>query len=229
MVSDIPFPAPVGAVRIGQDGEGNFLVNPDEEWLLESPLDLVVAGTEEAILMVEAGANEITEAEILDALDIAHAEIKRLCEAQHELRRKAGKDKIELTPPQVDESILERDPLPLRRRARRRDPGARQARAPGRDQGRRGGGPRGSRHRGRARRGRRDRPPRRGPARVRQAREGHHPPPHRGRQEAPRRPRRRGDPRDLDRGAGGPAPARLRDLHPRPDAGVLGRRARHDP
>jgi polyribonucleotide nucleotidyltransferase len=106
MVSDIPFPAPVGAVRIGQDGEGNFLVNPDEEWLLESPLDLVVAGTEEAILMVEAGANEITEAEILDALDIAHAEIKRLCEAQHELRRKAGKDKIEMTPPQVDESIL---------------------------------------------------------------------------------------------------------------------------
>jgi polyribonucleotide nucleotidyltransferase len=106
MVSDIPFPAPVGAVRIGQDGEGNFLVNPDEEWLLESPLDLVVAGTEEAILMVEAGANEITEAEILDALDIAHAEIKRLCEAQHELRRKAGKEKIELTPPQVDESIL---------------------------------------------------------------------------------------------------------------------------
>jgi polyribonucleotide nucleotidyltransferase len=106
MVSDIPFPAPVGAVRIGQDGEGNFLVNPDEEWLLESPLDLVVAGTEEAILMVEAGANEITEAEILDALDIAHAEIKRICEAQHELRRKAGKDKIEMTPPQVDESIL---------------------------------------------------------------------------------------------------------------------------
>src|SRR6476660_6586470 len=58
MVSDIPFPAPVGAVRIGKDEEGNFLVNPDEEWLLESPLDLVVAGTEEAILMVEAGANE---------------------------------------------------------------------------------------------------------------------------------------------------------------------------
>jgi polyribonucleotide nucleotidyltransferase len=106
MVSDIPFPAPVGAVRIGQDGEGNFLVNPDEEWLLESPLDLVVAGTEEAILMVEAGANEITEAEILDALDIAHAEIKRICEAQHELRSKAGKEKAEITPPQVDEGIL---------------------------------------------------------------------------------------------------------------------------
>jgi len=106
MLSDIPFPAPVGAVRIGQDSEGNFLVNPDEEWLLESPLDLIVAGTEDAILMVEAGANQITEAEILDALDIAHAAIKELCQAQHELRRKAGKDKAEITPPQVDESVL---------------------------------------------------------------------------------------------------------------------------
>ncbi|MEA2331210.1 MAG: polyribonucleotide nucleotidyltransferase [Thermoleophilaceae bacterium] len=106
MLSDIPFPAPVGAVRIGQDSEGNFLVNPDEEWLLESPLDLVVAGTEEAILMVEAGANEITEAEILDALDIAHQAIKELCQAQHDLRKQAGKDKVEVTPPQVDESIM---------------------------------------------------------------------------------------------------------------------------
>src|SRR5215212_10154456 len=60
MVSNIPFPTPVGAVRIGKDDEGNFLVNPDEDWLLESPLDLVVAGTADAILMVEAGANEIT-------------------------------------------------------------------------------------------------------------------------------------------------------------------------
>ena len=107
MISDIPFPAPVGAVRIGQDAEGTFLVNPDEEWLLESPLDLVVAGTEEAILMVEAGASEITEAEILDALDIAHAEIKRLCQAQHDLRAQAGKEKVEITPPQVDEAVLD--------------------------------------------------------------------------------------------------------------------------
>src|SRR3954466_4916638 len=105
-VSDIPFPEPVGAVRIGQDEEGNFLVNPDEEWLLESPLDLVVAGTEEAILMVEAGATEIGEAEILDALDIAHGEIKKLCAAMNELREKAGKEKVEIEPPQVDEAVL---------------------------------------------------------------------------------------------------------------------------
>jgi polyribonucleotide nucleotidyltransferase len=106
MISDIPFPTPVGAVRIGKV-EGNFVVNPNEEDLLESSdLDLVVAGTEDAILMVEAGANEVPEAEILDALDIAHGEIKKLCALQHELREKAGKPKMEIEVPQVDEGLL---------------------------------------------------------------------------------------------------------------------------
>jgi len=106
MVSNIPFPAPVGAVRIGKV-DGNFVVNPDEEQLLEgSELDLVVAGTEEAILMVEAGASEIPEAEILDALDIAHGEIKKLCAAQRELAAKVGKEKLEVEVPQVDEGVL---------------------------------------------------------------------------------------------------------------------------
>src|SRR5213082_44397 len=103
MISDIPFPTPVGAVRIGKV-DGDFVINPREQDLLapdsdeadpRSDLDLVVAGTEEAILMVEAGANEIPEAEILDALDIAHGEIKKLCALQHELREKAGKAKME--------------------------------------------------------------------------------------------------------------------------------------
>src|SRR5436305_2942745 len=106
MLSDIPFPTPVGSVRIGQDEEGGFVVNPDEEWLPESPLDLVVAGTEEAILMVEAGAQEVSEAEILDALDIAHSEIKKLCQAQRELQKKAGREKAEVEVPQVDEAVL---------------------------------------------------------------------------------------------------------------------------
>src|SRR5881397_890875 len=105
MVSDIPFPTPVGAVRIGQDEEGGFIVNPEEEWLPDSPLDLVVAGTEEAILMVEAGAQEVSEAEILDALDIAHSEIKKLCEAQRELQKKVGREKSEIEAQQVDEAI----------------------------------------------------------------------------------------------------------------------------
>ncbi|NLT06924.1 MAG: polyribonucleotide nucleotidyltransferase, partial [Solirubrobacterales bacterium] len=106
MVSDIPFPQPVGAVRIGQDADGNFVVNPEEEWLLETPLDLVVSGTEEAILMVEAGANEISEAEILDALDIAHGEIKKICAAQRELAEKAGKPKQAVEVPKVDEGVF---------------------------------------------------------------------------------------------------------------------------
>jgi polyribonucleotide nucleotidyltransferase len=106
MISDIPVPTPVGAVRVGQDEEGNFIVNPPEETLLNPKLDLVVAGTEEAILMVEAGAQEVSEQEILDALDIAHGEIKKLCEAQQELRKKAGKEKAEVEVPQVDESVL---------------------------------------------------------------------------------------------------------------------------
>ncbi|MGH2898600.1 MAG: polyribonucleotide nucleotidyltransferase, partial [Solirubrobacteraceae bacterium] len=106
MISDIPFPMPVAAVRIGKV-DGNFVVNPNEEDTLEnSDLDLVVAGTEEAILMVEAGANEVSEAEILDALDIAHGEIKKLCAAQHELREKAGKAKMEIEVPTVDEGLF---------------------------------------------------------------------------------------------------------------------------
>ena len=93
MLSNIPFPTPVGAVRIGKV-DGNFVVNPSEEDLVDNTdLDLIVAGTDEAILMVEADANEIPEAEILDALDIAHGEIKRLCALQRELAEKAGKEK----------------------------------------------------------------------------------------------------------------------------------------
>src|SRR3954470_6306094 len=104
-ISDIPFPAPVGAVRIGKL-EGNFVINPTEEQLLESDLDLVVSGTEDAILMVEAGANEVPEAEILDALDIAHSEIKKLCAAQRELAEKAGKPKMEIEVPKADEDLI---------------------------------------------------------------------------------------------------------------------------
>ena len=108
MISDIPLPTPVGAVRIGKI-DGNFVVNPSEADLAEglSDLDLVVAGTDDAILMVEAGANEVPEAEILDALDIAHTEIKKLCAVQRELAEKVGKPKIQITPPQVDAKVLE--------------------------------------------------------------------------------------------------------------------------
>ncbi|HEX2706686.1 MAG TPA: polyribonucleotide nucleotidyltransferase [Solirubrobacterales bacterium] len=105
-ISPVPVAAHVGAVRIGKL-EGDFIVNPDEETHDELDLDLIVAGTDEAILMVEAGAEGVTEAEILDALDIAHGEIKKLCAAMEELQQKAGKEKIQVEAPQIDESLLE--------------------------------------------------------------------------------------------------------------------------
>jgi len=112
MISDIPLPTPVGAVRIGKI-DGNFVVNPAEPDLLPtseggtSDLDLIVAGTEDAILMVEAGANEIPEAEILDALDIAHVEIKKLCALQRDLAAKVGRAKKEVVAVEVDAQLLD--------------------------------------------------------------------------------------------------------------------------
>jgi polyribonucleotide nucleotidyltransferase len=107
MVSNIPFPTPVGTVRIGKI-DGNFVVNPNEEDLVDNTdLDLIVAGTDDAILMVEAGASEVPEAEILDALDIAQQEIKKLCALQRELAEQAGKPKLEVQPPEVDPELYE--------------------------------------------------------------------------------------------------------------------------
>src|SRR3954467_14566343 len=106
MLSPVPLPAPVGAVRIGKI-DGNFVVNPDEADLVgNTDLDLIVAGTDDAILMVEAGANEIPEAEILDALDIAHSEIRKICAAQRELAEIAGKEKLVIEPPVIDEALV---------------------------------------------------------------------------------------------------------------------------
>jgi polyribonucleotide nucleotidyltransferase len=105
-ISDIPVAKHVGAVRIGKL-DGDFVVNPAEEDLERLDMDLIVSGTDEAILMVEAGADGVTEAEILDALDIAHGEIKKLVATMEELREKAGKEKVEIEPPQVDEATYE--------------------------------------------------------------------------------------------------------------------------
>jgi polyribonucleotide nucleotidyltransferase len=93
MVSPLPFLGPVGAVRIGRV-DGQLVVNPTlpvvEE---ESTLDLIVVGTKEALTMIEAGADEIPEDEILEAFELAHGEIVKICDAQEELRARAGKPK----------------------------------------------------------------------------------------------------------------------------------------
>ena len=93
MVSPLPFMGPVGAVRIGQV-DGEFVINPPlpvvEE---ESTLDLIVVGSKDALTMIEAGADEVPEATMLEAFELAHREIVKICEAQEDLRRQVGKEK----------------------------------------------------------------------------------------------------------------------------------------
>jgi polyribonucleotide nucleotidyltransferase len=105
MLSEMPFQGPVGAVRIGMLDD-DFVINPTLQEMEESTLDLVVAGTREAISMVEAGANEVSEEDLLEALQIAHDEIKKLCDVQDELREKAGKPKWDVVPQTVDPAML---------------------------------------------------------------------------------------------------------------------------
>jgi polyribonucleotide nucleotidyltransferase len=93
MISPMPFLGPVGAVRVGRI-DGNLVVNPTLRTMEdEASLDLIVVGTKEGLTMVEAGGEEIPEEIILEALEIAHREIVKLCEAQEDLRRQAGKAK----------------------------------------------------------------------------------------------------------------------------------------
>ncbi|HEU5371499.1 MAG TPA: polyribonucleotide nucleotidyltransferase, partial [Gaiellaceae bacterium] len=92
-VSPLPFLGPIGAVRMGLL-DGQLAINPTlEETEHSSDLDLIVVGTKEGLTMVEAGANRVPESVILEALEIAHREIVKLCQAQEDLRAKAGKEK----------------------------------------------------------------------------------------------------------------------------------------
>jgi polyribonucleotide nucleotidyltransferase len=106
VISDIPFQGPVGAVRMGFL-DGSVVVNPPMSRMHESQLDLVVAGTADAILMVEAGAKGVTEQTVLDALEMAHTEIKRICAAQVELQQQVGREKREWVPPSYPEQMIE--------------------------------------------------------------------------------------------------------------------------
>jgi polyribonucleotide nucleotidyltransferase len=105
-ISQIPVAKHVGAVRVGKL-DGDFVVNPPEDRQEDLEMDLVVSGSEDAILMVECGATGVTEAEVLDALDIAHGEIKKIVAAIEELRQTAGKEKLEVEAPQIDEGLIE--------------------------------------------------------------------------------------------------------------------------
>src|SRR5512146_1183043 len=95
-ISEIPFHNPISAVRVGYV-DGQLVINPTNSQRDLSDLDLIVAGTPDAIVMVEAGAREVSESVVLDAFDAAHAEIKRICQLQLDLRAEAGKPKLEVT------------------------------------------------------------------------------------------------------------------------------------
>lgn len=107
MVSNIPFNGPIGAVRVGRI-DGKFIANPDLQEAEKVDLNLVVAATEEAVVMVEGGANEVSESDILDALEFAHEEIKKILPIQHELRRLAGKEKRPTIDIPVDEELKQK-------------------------------------------------------------------------------------------------------------------------
>ncbi|MFW5786880.1 MAG: polyribonucleotide nucleotidyltransferase [Halanaerobiales bacterium] len=104
-ISDIPFDGPIGGVKVGLV-DGEIVINPDEEEREKSDLDLIVAGTDEAVLMVEAGANEVDEEIMLDAIDVAHAEIKKIVSMQKEIRKEVGEEKFEFKSTKLEEDIL---------------------------------------------------------------------------------------------------------------------------
>lgn len=105
-VSDIPFAGPVGAVLVGHL-DGALVINPEMADVANSRLELVVAGTKDAVLMVEAGADELTEDEMLDAVKQGHAVCKQLCELQEQLVALGGRPKREFVPPVTDTSLEE--------------------------------------------------------------------------------------------------------------------------
>ncbi|HKS27718.1 MAG TPA: polyribonucleotide nucleotidyltransferase [Pyrinomonadaceae bacterium] len=103
-LSDIPFPNPIAGVRIGLI-EGRYIINPTYDERRESRLNLIVAGTEEAIVMVEAGASEVSEEIMVEALMLAHKEINRLCRWQKELYKALEIEKRNVEPQPLNEEM----------------------------------------------------------------------------------------------------------------------------
>jgi len=104
MISDIPFEIPVAGARISRV-EGKLIFNPTYEETAESDLNLVMAGTSDGIVMVEAGAKEVSEGDMMEALEFGHERIKKLIEIQIKLRELLGKEKLAVEQPKVDEDL----------------------------------------------------------------------------------------------------------------------------
>ena len=103
-ISKIPFETPIAAVRVGLI-DGKLMANPTVAEQKTSLLNLVVAGSEEAIVMVESGALEVSEDTVVDALEFAHAEIRKIVAAIRELQKRVNPEKVKVTPPAFDEAL----------------------------------------------------------------------------------------------------------------------------
>lgn len=106
MISDIPFQGPVAAVRVGLM-EGELVINPNLAEVEKLELNIVVAGTEDAVIMVEGGASEVSEKVLLEAIDYGHAEIKKIIAIQHQLRELVGKPKRPLVEKETDKELVQ--------------------------------------------------------------------------------------------------------------------------
>ena len=103
-ISNIPFSGPVAAVNVGFVG-GEFIINPTLAQQANSSLDITVAGTKDAVMMVEAAANEVPEKVVLDAIGFAHTIVKQVCELQEQIREKIGSEKLEVAVAQPEAQI----------------------------------------------------------------------------------------------------------------------------
>ena len=104
-ISDLPFQGPIGAVIVGYV-EGEYVINPNQEQSARSRLHLTVAGTRDAVMMVEAGASEVTEDEMLEAILRGHEEIKKIVAFIDDIAAQVGKEKRVVEEPLVDESLV---------------------------------------------------------------------------------------------------------------------------
>jgi polyribonucleotide nucleotidyltransferase len=104
-LSDIPFHGPVGAIRVGLVDD-NFIVNPTYAERAKSQLNIMVVGTKDGIVMIESGAKEVNESRVVDAIEFAHEQIKKICAAIEDLTRRAGKTKRAVSPVEIDHEYL---------------------------------------------------------------------------------------------------------------------------
>jgi polyribonucleotide nucleotidyltransferase len=129
-LSEIPFLGPISAVRVGRV-DGAFVLNPTPAQQQAGDLDLVVAGSRGAVVMVEGGANQVAEAQVLEALKLAHGEIQKSIDAQEALRAKVGVPKLEMPPPrdlsEIERQVKEQASAKLAEAIRIRDKGERYA------------------------------------------------------------------------------------------------------